>query len=52
MTVGSAVLFNAPRTELYSDLGRGAEAWAGYKQAVKVRGRAGGGRCARARVCG
>ncbi|GBF95153.1 hypothetical protein Rsub_07737 [Raphidocelis subcapitata] len=36
VTVGSAVLFNAPGTELYSNLGRGAEAWAGYKQAVKV----------------
>ena len=37
MTVGSSVLFNAPGTELYSNMGRGAEAWAGYKQAVKVR---------------
>lgn len=36
VTVGSAVLFNAPGTELYSNLGRGAEAWAGYRQAVKV----------------
>ena len=37
VTVGSSVLFNAPGTELHSNLGRGAEAWAGYKQAVKVR---------------
>ncbi|KIY93567.1 hypothetical protein MNEG_14395 [Monoraphidium neglectum] len=36
VTVGSSVLFNAPGSELYSNLGRGAEAWAGYKQAVKV----------------
>jgi len=43
VTVGSAVLFHAPGTELYSNLGRGAEAWAGYKQSVKVRGWWGGG---------